>query len=203
MARILPEWSPVRSRPQRNSFHRFTVDRHLVEAVVQAGELTREVARPDLLLVGAWLHDLGKGYPGDHTVAGVELMGKIAPRLGFDADDVAVLTTLVREHLLIASVATSRDLSDPVTIETVARAVRTARRSSCSLRSPEADSLATGEGVWTSWKEELIDDLVAPRRRGAARRPCARTGRGVRRRAPRAGRAGRGRHPRRGRRAAA
>ncbi len=160
MDRILPEWSPVRSRPQRNSFHRYTVDRHLVEAVVQAGRLTREVARPDLLLVGAWLHDLGKGYPGDHTEAGVELMEKIAPRLGFDARDVAVLTTLVREHLLVASVATSRDLSDPVTIETVARAVGDRETLELLAALTKADSLATGIGVWSSWKEELIDDLV-------------------------------------------
>jgi [protein-PII] uridylyltransferase len=160
MARILPEWSPVRSRPQRNSFHRYTVDRHLVEAVVQAGRLTREVSRPDLLLVGAWLHDLGKGYPGDHTVAGVELMEKIAPRLGFDAEDVDVLTTLVREHLLVASVATSRDLSDPVTIETVAKAVKSRETLELLAALTKADSLATGEGVWSSWKEELIDDLV-------------------------------------------
>ncbi len=123
MVRILPEWAPVRSRPQRNSFHRFTVDRHLVEAVVEAARLTRRVARPDLLLVGAWLHDLGKGYPGDHTDAGVGLIQRVAPRMGFDAPDTAILTTLVREHLLLASVATSRDLSDPVTIDAVARAV--------------------------------------------------------------------------------
>ncbi len=161
MDRVLPEWSPVRSRPQRNSFHRYTVDRHLVEAVVQAGRLTRSVARPDLLLVGAWLHDLGKGYPGDHTDAGVELMGKIAPRIGFGARDAAVLTTLVREHLLVASVATSRDLSDPVTIETVARAVGDRETLELLAALTKADSLATGIGVWSSWKEELIDDLVA------------------------------------------
>ncbi len=160
MNRLLPEWAPVRSRPQRNSFHRFTVDRHLVETVVQAARLTREVARPDLLLVGAWLHDLGKGYPGDHTDAGVELMEKIAPRLGFPPGDVAVLCTLVREHLLVPSVATSRDLTDPVTIETVARAVGDREVLELLAALTKADSLATGEAVWSSWKEELIDDLV-------------------------------------------
>ncbi|MGZ6964935.1 MAG: [protein-PII] uridylyltransferase [Acidimicrobiia bacterium] len=165
MDRILPEWTPVRSRPQRNSLHRYTVDRHLVETVVQAARLTREVARPDLLLVGAWLHDLGKGYPGDHTDAGVALVEKIAPRLGFPAADVAVLTTLVREHLLVASVATSRDLSDPVTIDTVARAVGDRDTLELLAALTEADSLATGETVWSSWKAELVDDLV--RRVGA------------------------------------
>ena len=73
IARYFPEWDAVRSRPQRNAFHRFTVDRHLLECVAQAGVLARQVARPDLLLLGALLHDLGKGFPGDHTDAGVEV----------------------------------------------------------------------------------------------------------------------------------
>jgi [protein-PII] uridylyltransferase len=160
MERLLPEWAPVRSRPQRNSFHRYTVDRHLIEAVVQAGHLTREVARPDLLLVGAWMHDLGKGYPGDHTEAGVALMQAIGPRLGFSAADVDVLVALIREHLLLASVATSRDLSDPVTIETVARAVGDRETLELLAALTKADSFATGEAAWSSWKEELINDLV-------------------------------------------
>ena len=150
----------MRSRPQRNSFHRFTVDRHLIEAVVQASRLTREVGRPDLLLVGALLHDLGKGYPGDHTKAGVALVDDVAPRLGFRPEDVSVLATLVREHLLLASVATSRDLSDPVTIDTVARAVGDREVLALLAALTKADSLATGEAVWSTWKEELIDDLV-------------------------------------------
>lgn len=160
MTRVLPEWAPVRSRPQRNSFHRFTVDRHLIEAVVEAARLTRAVARPDLLLVGAWMHDIGKGYPGDHTEAGVELITKIGPRLGFGPRDTEVLTALVREHLLLASVATSRDLTDPVTIDVVARAVGDREVLELLAALTKADSLATGASAWSSWKEELIDDLV-------------------------------------------
>lgn len=160
MVRILPEWAPVRSRPQRNSFHQFTVDRHLIEAVVQASRLTREVARPDLLLAGALFHDLGKGYPGDHTDAGVELVQRLAPRLRFSPTDTEALTTLVREHLLLASVATSRDLSDPVTIDAVARAVNDREVLEVLAALTKADSLATGASAWSSWKEELIDTLV-------------------------------------------
>ena len=160
MARLIPEWAPVRSRPQRNSFHRFTVDRHLVEAVVQASRLTREVGRPDLLLVGALLHDLGKGYPGDHTTPASRSTEKVAPRLGFTPADVDVLVALVREHLLLPSVATSRDLSDPVTITTVARAVGSREVLELLAALTKADSLATGEAVWSTWKEELLDELV-------------------------------------------
>jgi [protein-PII] uridylyltransferase len=161
MVHVLPEWEAVRSLPQRNALHRFTVDRHLIETVVQAAALTREVSRPDLLLVGAWLHDIGKGFPGDHTDAGVELMGDITRRLGFPPADVDVLVALVRHHLLLASIATSRDLDDPATIQGVADAVGDVTTLELLVALTKADSLATGQGIWTAWKEQLVGMLAA------------------------------------------
>ena len=96
LVQFLPEWDVVRSLPQRNAFHRYTVDRHLLEAVARVADLVRRVRRPDLLLVGTLLHDLGKGRPGDHTDNGVVLAERVATRMGFDPADVAVLVDLVR-----------------------------------------------------------------------------------------------------------
>ena len=107
----------MRSRPQRNAYHRFTVDRHLWEAAANAAELVDRVDRPDLLVLGALFHDIGKGYPGDHTEAGMELVARAsAPRIGLAADDVATLVPLVQHHLLLPDVAVRRDLADPATI---------------------------------------------------------------------------------------
>ncbi len=158
--RVLPEWEPNRSRPQRNAYHRFTVDRHLCEAAAHAAALTTEVARPDLLLVGAWLHDLGKGYPGDHTEVGIELMSKVAPRMGFEEDDTATLVDLVRHHLLLADVATRRDLTDHDVIEAVASAVGSLDTLELLAALTEADSLATGPSAWGTWKAGLVAELV-------------------------------------------
>ncbi len=160
LVRVLPEWEPVRSRPQRNAYHRFTVDRHMCEAVAGAAALARRVTRPDLLLVGAWLHDLGKGYPGDHTDAGVELMARIGPRLGFPRRDVDVLVALVRHHLLLPDAATRRDISDEATIATVAEAVGDRDTLDVLAALTEADSRATGDTAWTPWKEHLVVELV-------------------------------------------
>jgi [protein-PII] uridylyltransferase len=160
VTRILPEWRHVRSRPQRNVFHRFTVDRHLTETAVQAAAYVRDVARPDLLLVGAWLHDLGKGFPGDHTDAGVRLMSEIALRMGFDAADRDVLVSLVRHHLLLPSIATSRDLDDPATLHVVAGAVQSSEVLFLLAALTKADSLATGPTAWSDWKEQLVRLLV-------------------------------------------
>jgi [protein-PII] uridylyltransferase len=161
LTRLLPEWESVRSKPQRNSYHRFTVDRHLVEAAAEAAALTRRVARPDLLLLGALLHDIGKGLPGDHTDTGMQVVADLAPRLGLSQPDVEVLVAMVRHHLLLPDVATRRDLADPATAQAVADAVESAEVLELLHALTEADAAATGPAAWSSWKAGLIDQLVA------------------------------------------
>ncbi|MEI2728110.1 MAG: [protein-PII] uridylyltransferase [Candidatus Nanopelagicales bacterium] len=160
ISRLIPEWKVVRSAPQRNPVHRFTVDRHLVETAVNASSLTREVSRPDLLLVGALLHDIGKGQAGDHTEVGVRIVSELAPRLGFDAQDSAVLVDMVAYHLLLPDTATRRDLADPATAAAVAAAVKTPlvlELLDCLTR---ADAAATGPAAWSQWKASLVTELV-------------------------------------------
>ncbi|HET7531429.1 MAG TPA: [protein-PII] uridylyltransferase [Mycobacteriales bacterium] len=158
---LLPEWEQVRCKPQRNAVHRFTVDRHLVETAVAASRLTRRVDRPDLLVLAGLLHDIGKGYPGDHTEAGVAVVPEIGRRLGLPQADVDALVTLVRHHLLLPDTATRRDLDDPATVRMVADAV--GDRSTLALLHAltEADALATGPAAWSDWKAKLVADLVA------------------------------------------
>ena len=113
--RYLPEWPHVRNRPQFNPYHRWSVDRHLLETVANAAGHARDVRRPDLLVLGALLHDIGKGTGGDHSEAGADITAGIAERLGLAGDDKRVLEKLVRYHLLLPDVATRRDLEDPAT----------------------------------------------------------------------------------------
>ena len=160
-SRFLPEWRAVRSLPQRNAFHTYTVDHHLLQTITNAGEFVRSVARPDLLLIGALMHDLGKGYPGDHTDAGVELVDTVVGRMGYDEADRRVITAMVQHHLLLPETATRRDLSDPRTAANVAAAVGDAETLHLLAGLTEADSRATGPAAWSDWKKSLIDDLVA------------------------------------------
>ncbi|MFG3102626.1 [protein-PII] uridylyltransferase [Streptomyces sp. NPDC048182] len=160
VTRLLPDWERVRCRPQRNAVHLWTVDRHLVETAVRASELTRRVHRPDLLLVAALLHDIGKGWPGDHSVAGETIARDVAARVGFDPADAAVLATLVRHHLLLVETATRRDLDDPATVRAVAEAVGTTGTLELLHALTEADALATGPAAWSAWRGSLVADLV-------------------------------------------
>ncbi|MFJ9432744.1 [protein-PII] uridylyltransferase [Streptomyces sp. NPDC101490] len=160
VTRLLPDWERVRCRPQRNPVHTWTVDRHLVETAVRASSLTRRVGRPDLLLVAALLHDIGKGWPGDHSVAGETITRDLAARIGFDRADTATLATVVRHHLLLIETATRRDLDDPATVHAVATAVGTLGTLELLHALTEADALATGPAAWSAWRAQLVDDLV-------------------------------------------
>ncbi|MFG3351527.1 [protein-PII] uridylyltransferase [Streptomyces sp. NPDC048001] len=165
ITRFVPDWERVRCRPQRNAVHTWTVDRHLVETAVRAAALTRHVGRPDLLLVAALLHDIGKGWPGDHSRVGETIARDIAARIGFDREDAEVLAVLVRHHLLLVETATRRDLDDPATVEAVAKAVGSVGTLELLHALTEADALATGPAAWSSWRGSLVADLA---RRAAA-----------------------------------
>jgi [protein-PII] uridylyltransferase len=158
-AKILPEWQQVRARPQRNPYHRYTVDRHLLETVANAANLTAELDRPDLLVMAALLHDIGKGHD-DPTEMGVALARRITQRMGFAPDDTDTIAVLVAQHLLLADVAARRDIDDSTTIEAVATKVSSTLRLRLLAALTEADSLATGPAAWGTQKAELVALLV-------------------------------------------
>ncbi|MEH1016798.1 [protein-PII] uridylyltransferase [Micromonospora sp. CPCC 206060] len=162
-----PEWPRMRSLPQHNAVHRYTLDRHLVQTAAEAGRYAREVDRPDLLLLGALLHDVGKGLPGadpdvpaDHSTVGAPIAGAVAARMGLPDAEVAMIERLVRLHLLLPDVATRRDLGDPVTISRVAEAVGDPATLDLLHGLVRADAKATGPAAWSDWKGRLIAELV-------------------------------------------
>ena len=177
VARILPEWSHVRSLPQRNAYHRHTVDRHLLETVVQCAALldggarrgdglplenvvARACRRPELLLLAALLHDIGKGLPEDHATIGARMANDIGRRIGLDSEGVEILVWLVRDHLLMADTATRRDLSDPDTIDRFCAALAgDGERLRLLYLLTIGDSIATGPAAWSKSKALLLRDL--------------------------------------------
>ncbi|MDQ2586269.1 [protein-PII] uridylyltransferase [Saccharothrix yanglingensis] len=159
--RLFPEWGAVRDLPPRDAAHTWTVDRHLVQATAHAARLVTRVSRPDLLLLGALVHDIGKGRQADHSEVGAALTTQIAERLGLWPQDVATLTALVRHHLLLPHTATRRDVEDEATVR---RVVDTLDGDPVLLELlhalAEADAVATGPNAWSEWKSSLIGDLV-------------------------------------------
>jgi [protein-PII] uridylyltransferase len=151
----------VRLLPHASAIHRFTVDRHVVETCMESSALIRQVSRPDVLLVGALLHDIGKGGLTEHSVAGEPLAREIARRMGFDDEAVALVGLLVRRHLLLAETATTRDPEDPATAALVAEHLGSAEALALLLTLTEADARATSPKAWSAWRAGLVREVAA------------------------------------------
>ncbi|HWU32158.1 MAG TPA: [protein-PII] uridylyltransferase, partial [Marmoricola sp.] len=163
---FLPDWERVRLLPHASVVHRFTVDRHLVETCMEASRLIPRVSRPDVLMISALLHDIGKGGTIEHSIEGQPIARAIAQRMGFGVEDVDLIGDLVRWHLLLAEVATTRDPEDPQTVELVTEHVHNRDELELLAALTEADARATSPKAWTTWRASMITTLA--RRTAAA-----------------------------------
>ena len=174
LVRFLPEWADVRCRPQRDPYHRFTVDKHLTEALVRMGRmlaapdasdpLEREAAKQendrDALLLGALLHDIGKIGEGGHVEVGARVARDLLDRLRVAPGTRDLASFMVAEHLLLPDTATRRDLTDDDLILDVAARVGSPERLAALYLLAKADAEATGPSAWTPWRRTLIQELV-------------------------------------------
>ncbi len=177
LGRLLPEWLDVRCRPQRDPFHTFTVDVHLLRAAAEvagllagrgaddplAGEAVAVVSGAgagDVLFLGAFLHDIGKVGRGGHVETGPAVAASALERMGVEGSARDDALFLVREHLLLSNTATRRDLSDRALIRATAARIGTAERLAMLYLLTVADARATGPHATTTWRMALVRDLV-------------------------------------------
>jgi [protein-PII] uridylyltransferase len=174
LARYVPAWRAVRCRPQRDPYHRFTVDTHLTESLAWMVRLLRRndpddpihdelaavLTDRDALLVGALLHDVGKTGEGAHVPIGARVAAEIVGAMGLPQASQDLATFMVAEHLLLSDTATRRDLSDENLVLDVAARVGTPERLAALYLLAKADALATGPAAWTPWRQALIRELV-------------------------------------------
>ncbi|MFZ2100721.1 MAG: [protein-PII] uridylyltransferase [Oricola sp.] len=177
LGRFIPDFGKVVAMMQFNMYHHFTVDEHLIRSIdvlsrIERGILTEEhplasSLLPDMpeqrrvLYVALFLHDIAKGRPKDHSIAGAEVAEKLCPRLGFTAAETETITWLIRDHLTMSTVAQSRDLSDRKTIEDFVAAVQTVQRLKLLVILTVCDIRAVGPGVWNGWKGQLLRTLYS------------------------------------------
>src|SRR5829696_2833485 len=174
LGRFIPDFGRVVAMMQFNMYHHYTVDEHLVRSIgvlaeIDAGRAGDEhplanrifpsIQNRRALYVALFLHDIAKGRPEDHSIAGAAIARKLGPRFGLDAAEIDTAAWLVEHHLLMSTTAQSRDLYDAKTIEGFARVVHTVERLKLLLVLTIADIKAVGPGVWTGWKGELLRTL--------------------------------------------
>ncbi len=175
LGRFIPDFGRIVALMQFNMYHHYTADEHLLRAIgllceVESGALADEHEMAHhlfergrinrrVIYLATLLHDIAKGRPEDHSVAGARIARKLGPRLGFSKAETALTEWLVREHLVMSDTAQRRDLSDPRTIADFADTVQSMERLEHLFVLTEVDIKAVGPGVFTGWKAQLLREL--------------------------------------------
>jgi [protein-PII] uridylyltransferase len=169
LERFVPGFRHARDLLQFNNYHKYTVDEHCILAVERCldlaedpdwlGQAWRGLTRPRPLLVALLFHDLGKGYPGDHSEVGAEMARAACERLGVVAEEAEIIEFLVRRHLAMAHLAFRRNVDDDGIVAGFAREVGSPEILRMLALLTAADVSAVGPGTWTSWKADLLGDL--------------------------------------------
>src|SRR5215216_1089267 len=175
LGHFIPAFGKIVSMMQFNMYHHYTVDEHLLRCVgylqdierggndefTVASDLMRKI-RPEhraLIYITTLLHDIAKGRPEDHSIAGAKVARRLCPRLGFSTADTELVAWLIEEHLTMSTVAQSRDLSDRKTIEHFAAVVQSVEQMKLLTILTTADIRGVGPGVWNGWKAQLLRTL--------------------------------------------
>ncbi|MBI4923958.1 MAG: [protein-PII] uridylyltransferase [Devosia nanyangense] len=174
LGKFVPEFGKIVALMQFNMYHHYTVDEHLIRAVGVMAEIANGGLRQELplthellpslndtrlLYVALFLHDIAKGRPEDHSIAGARIARKFCPRLGLDAAETDTVAWLIEYHLLMSEIAQARDLQDPETATAFADAVQSPQRLALLMILTACDIRAVGPGVWTGWKGSLLRSL--------------------------------------------
>jgi [protein-PII] uridylyltransferase len=174
LGKFVPAFGKIVSMMQFNMYHHYTVDEHLVRCIGALAEIERgttdtplsieimrniDPAHRRVLYVALFLHDIAKGRPEDHSAAGGRVARRFCPRIGFSANETDLAAWLVENHLLMSTVAQSRDLSDRKTVENFAAVVQSVERLKLLTILTVADIRAVGPGVWNGWKAQLLRTL--------------------------------------------
>jgi [protein-PII] uridylyltransferase len=174
LGRFVPDFGRVVSMMQFNMYHHFTVDEHLIRTVgvladIEHGaaaephplatSIFKSIQHRRALYVAAFLHDIAKGRTEDHSAAGARIARDLCPRLGMTAAETEAVSWLIENHLLMSSIAFSRDISDPKTIRDFANVVQSPERLKLLLVLTVADIRAVGPSAWNGWKGQLLRGL--------------------------------------------
>ncbi|HEX3175909.1 MAG TPA: [protein-PII] uridylyltransferase [Methylomirabilota bacterium] len=175
LGRYLPEFGGLTCLVQYDVYHKFSADQHSLLAVEHlealapgqsaesegAAQVFNEVEKPELLMLGMLLHDIGKARGHGHVAKGIPLVRELTTRIGLPPEDAGMVEFLVAHHLTMSHVAQRRDIDDPKTIEMFAETVADPQRLRMLYLLTYADMRAVGPGVLTGWQARILHELYA------------------------------------------
>jgi [protein-PII] uridylyltransferase len=169
LERLIPAMTHARGLLQFNAYHRYTVDEHSIRVVeyltsLQSdegipGEVYRSIKNKATLHLAALLHDLGKGYPEDHSEVGARIAAEVAPRLHLSQHEAETVQFLVLKHLRMSHLAQQQDINDEGVVVQFAVEVGSPEVLRMLYVLTLADLAAVGPGVLNEWKQQLLTDL--------------------------------------------
>ena len=173
LGRYLPEWDALTCLVQYDVYHKFTADQHSLLAVENLealapgasassegiAQVLNEVQRPDLLMLGMLLHDIGKGKGHGHVAKGIPLAEELTARIGLEGEAAGAVVFLVAQHVALSHIAQRRDVNDPKTVEALAALCGTPERLRKLYLLTFADMRAVGPGVMTGWQAQILWEL--------------------------------------------
>lgn len=169
-----PEFKKLRCRVQHDSYHIYTIDTHSIFAVNELSKLEKgdygskfdfyndvmkTIPRPEMLTLGLFVHDIGKGEGGSHSIKGARIARNITKRLGYTEEEQTTIDFLVLSHLMMPHLSQRRDLEDPELIIQFARSMGTMENLNMLLLLTWGDIRAVGPDAWTDWKGSLLERL--------------------------------------------
>ncbi|GAB4136772.1 MAG: [protein-PII] uridylyltransferase [Planctomycetaceae bacterium] len=166
---VIPNMAHARCLMQFNQYHAHTVDEHTLRAVEAVasfenadgplGAAYRRIEHKELLHLAVLLHDLGKGFPEDHSEVGKVIAETVGLRLFLPDHHRETLTFLVHKHLRMSHLALRRNFSDPELLMEFSREVGSPERLRMLYVLTAADLMSVGPKTWTDWKAELLTEL--------------------------------------------
>jgi [protein-PII] uridylyltransferase len=169
LGRFVPEFEHARGLLQFNQYHKYTVDEHCLRAVEFAaglkddsgpfGNAYRNIKQKHVLHLALLIHDLGKGFEGNHCEVGERIAEATASRLELSARETETLTVLVREHDLMNHLVFRRDTSDERLVTRFVAEVGSPERLRMLYVMTASDLAAVGPRVWDGWKSEVLTNL--------------------------------------------
>ena len=173
LGRYLPEFGALTCLVQYDTYHRFSADQHSLLAVEHlealapgkstesegAAAVWSEVEKPELLMLGMLLHDIGKGRGHGHVAKGIPLARELATRVALPPEDAGVVEFLVAHHVTMSHVSQRRDIDDPKTIDDFAETTGDPQRLRMLYLLTYADMRAVGPGVLTPWQAVVLHEL--------------------------------------------
>jgi [protein-PII] uridylyltransferase len=173
LGRYLPEFGALTCLVQYDVYHKFSADQHSLLAVEHlealapgqsaesegAAQVFNEVEKPELLMLGMLLHDIGKARGHGHVAKGIPLAQALTERLGLTEADGGLVVFLVAHHLTMSHIAQRRDIDDPKTIADFAETVGDPQRLRMLYLLTYADMRAVGPGVLTPWQAAILHEL--------------------------------------------